>query len=155
MKRLRACVCAILSCCLSTAYPAHETASTHHRHVKTNSAHQSGLDRSGKPRKGEASYYGRKFYKKKMADGTHMNPQSNAAASKTLPLGTKAQVTNLDNGKSEVVEIKDRGPYVKDRIVDVSPKTADKLGIRKEGTAPVEVKPIEIPQSDANVSKTN
>ncbi|MFM0325727.1 septal ring lytic transglycosylase RlpA family protein [Caballeronia glebae] len=153
MKRLRAFVCVILSCCVSTAYPAHEKASAHqhHRHAKAKSAHESGLDRSGKLRKGEASYYGRKFYKKKMADGTHMNPQSNVAASKTLPLGTKARVTNLENGNSDVVEIKDRGPYVKDRIVDVSPKTADKLGIKKDGTAPVEVKPIEIPQADGTV----
>ena len=86
-----------------------------------------------------------------MADGTKMNPQSNAAASKTLPLGTKARVTNLDTGNSEVVEIRDRGPYVKDRIVDVSPKTADKLGLKKDGTAPVEVKPIEVPQPDGSV----
>ncbi|SAK61646.1 RlpA-like lipoprotein [Caballeronia fortuita] len=149
MKQLRTFVCVILSCCLSTAYPSQKSGSAHHRHVKTKTTHESGIDRSGKPRKGEASYYGRKFYKKKMADGTHMNPQSNAAASKTLPLGTKARVTNLDNGHSEVVEIRDRGPYVKDRIVDVSPKTADKLGIRKDGTAPVEVKPIGVPPPDS------
>lgn len=150
MKRLRAFVCALMSTCLSSAYAARETASpNHHRHhAKAKSAHASGIDRSGKPRKGEASYYGRKFYKKKMADGTHMDPQSNAAASKTLPLGTKARVTNLENGNSDVVEIKDRGPYAKNRIVDVSPKTADKLGITKDGTAPVEVKPIEVPQAE-------
>jgi rare lipoprotein A len=86
-----------------------------------------------------------------MADGTPMNPQSDSAASKTLPLGTKARVTNLENGNSEVVQIRDRGPYVKDRIVDVSPKTADKLGLKKDGTAPVEVKPIEVPQPDGTV----
>jgi rare lipoprotein A len=106
------------------------------------------LDRSGKPRKGKASYYARKFQGRKMADGTPMTPQSNVAASKTLPLGTKAEVTNLENGKSAVVEIKDRGPYVDGRIVDLSPKTADKLDIKKEGVAPVEVKPIEVPQAD-------
>jgi rare lipoprotein A len=80
-----------------------------------------------------------------------MNPQSNAAASKTLPLGTKAKVTNLKNGSSAVVEIRDRGPYVQNRIVDVSPKTADQLGLKKDGTAPVEVKPVEVPQSDGSV----
>jgi len=150
MKRLRAFVCVLMSTCLSSAYAARETASpNHHRHhAKAKAAHAGGIDRSGKPRKGEASYYGRKFYKKKMADGTHMDPQSNAAASKTLPLGTKARVTNLENGNSDVVEIKDRGPYAKNRIVDVSPKTADKLGIKKDGTAPVEVKPIEVPQAE-------
>jgi rare lipoprotein A len=83
-----------------------------------------------------------------MADGTPMNPQSNVAASRTLPLGTKAEVTNLENGKSEVVEIRDRGPYVKGRIIDVSPKVADKLDIKEQGVAPVEVAPIEIPGRD-------
>ncbi|MEA3131790.1 MAG: rare lipoprotein [Paraburkholderia sp.] len=109
------------------------------------------LDRSGKARKGRASYYGRNFYTKKMADGTPMDPQSNIAASKTLPIGTKARVTNLQNGASETVEIRDRGPYVKNRIVDVTPKTADKLGLKENGTAPVEVKPIEVPQPDGSV----
>ncbi len=112
------------------------------------SPHKTRLDRSGKPRKGKASYYAKKFHGKKMADGTPMNPQSNVAASKTLPLGTKAKVTNLNNGKSEVVEIRDRGPYVGGRIVDLSPKTAENLGIKKSGVAPVEVKPLDIPKQE-------
>lgn len=65
------------------------------------------LDRSGKTRKGKASYYGRRFHGKKMANGETMKPDSNAAASKTLPVGTVAKVTNLDNNKSEVVVVKD------------------------------------------------
>lgn len=145
----------LLSCCASTGLPAQEKASSPHaseaREASPKVAQPKNLDRSGKTRKGKASYYGREFYSKKMADGTPMNPQSNDAASKTLPLGTKAKVTNLQNGKSEVVEIKDRGPYVKNRIVDVSPKTADKLGLKKDGTAPVEVKPVEVPQADGTV----
>lgn len=95
-----------------------------------------------KARKGQASYYGATFAGKTMANGEPMNPNSNVAASKTLPLGSKAKVTNLENGKSAEVVIKDRGPYVDGRIIDVSPKTADKLGLKKEGTAPVEVKPL-------------
>lgn len=114
----------------------------------TKKSPQASVDRSGKPRKGKASFYGKKFHGKKMADGTTMNPQSNVAASKTLPLGTKAKVTNLENGKSAEVEIRDRGPYVPGRIVDLSPKTADTLGIKKQGVAPVEVKPIDIPKRD-------
>ena len=137
----------ILSCYLSTALPAQKPASTNATHANSKVAQRTGLDRTGKARKGKASYYGQKFYSKKMADGTRMNPQSNVAASKTLPLGTKARVTNLENGNNAVVEIRDRGPYVKDRIVDVSPKTADKLGLKENGTAPVEVKPLEVPQS--------
>lgn len=109
------------------------------------------LDHSGEARTGKASYYGKEFHGKKMADGTPMNPNSNVAASRTLPLGTTAEVTNLDNGKSEVVEIRDRGPYVDGRIVDVSPKVAEKLEMKKEGVAPVVVKPIEVPQPNGDI----
>jgi rare lipoprotein A len=145
----------ILPCCLSVVHAAQNPAPGVDRQTSpatTNagapehkSTPRAGTDRTGKARHGKASYYGPEFYSKKMADSTPMDPQSNAAASKTLPLGTKARVTNLKNGKSEVVEIRDRGPYVKNRIVDVSPKTADDLGLKKEGTAPVEVKPLTVP----------
>ncbi|WP_255631656.1 septal ring lytic transglycosylase RlpA family protein [Caballeronia sp. dw_19] len=150
-SKLRALLVLVLSCCLSTALRAQKPASTDATQASAKATPRAGLDRSGKTRKGKASYYGQKFYSKKMADGTRMNPQSNVAASKTLPLGTKAQVTNLENGASAVVEIRDRGPYVKNRIVDVSPKTADKLGLKENGTAPVEVKPVEVPQPDGSV----
>ena len=109
------------------------------------------LDHSGKPRHGKASYYAHSFAGKKMADGTPMNPKANIAASKTLPLGTTAKVTNLENGKSQVVEIRDRGPYVDGRIVDLSPGVADKLGIREQGVAPVVVAPLKVPQADGSV----
>jgi rare lipoprotein A len=150
-RRLRMLLFLVLSCCLSTALAAQKPTSTDPSQASPKAAHHARLDRSGKTRKGVASYYGRKFYTKKMADGTPMDPQSSVAASKTLPLGTKARVTNLENGKSAVVEIRDRGPYVKDRIVDVSPKTADKLDLKKDGTAPVEVKPVEVPQPDGSM----
>jgi rare lipoprotein A len=141
----------LMTCCWIPAAHADSQGKAAHRAASASG----GLDHSGKARKGQASYYSHKFYRKKMADGTPMNPQSNAAASKTLPLGTKARVTNLENHASDVVEIRDRGPYVKDRIVDVSPKTADKLGIKKDGTAPVEVKPLEVPQPDGSVKRSD
>ena len=159
-SKVRTLLVMVLSCYLSTALPAQTQMQVQMQtpastaaasQASARGAHHARLDRSGKPRKGKASYYGQKFYSKKMADGTSMNPQSDSAASKTLPLGTKARVTNLENGKNEVVEIRDRGPYVKDRIVDVSPKTADKLGLKENGTAPVEVKPVEVPQADGSV----
>ena len=109
------------------------------------------LDHSGLQRRGKASWYGKGFAGKTMADGTPMDPASNNAASKTLPLGTTAEVTNLDNGKRAVVEIRDRGPYVEGRIVDVSPHTAQQLGLLDKGVAPVVVAPIEVPQSDGSV----
>ena len=107
------------------------------------------LDRSGRKRVGKASFYAKKFAGRKMADGTKMDPHDDNAASKTLPLGTKAKVTNLETGQSTDVTIQDRGPYVKGRIVDLSPSTAKKIGITPDdGVAKVEVAPIEIPQPD-------
>lgn len=110
------------------------------------------LDHSGRKRVGEASFYAKKFSGRKMASGKPMKPESNNAASKTLPLGTKAKVTNLETGQSSVVSIEDRGPYVKGRIVDLSPSTAKKIGIDKEeGVAKVEVAPITVPQPDGSI----
>jgi rare lipoprotein A len=81
-----------------------------------------------------------------MADGTRMDPRDDNAASKTLPLGTEAKVTNLETGRSANVTIQDRGPYVKGRIVDLSPATAEQIGITpKEGVAKVQVEPITLP----------
>ncbi|HXD40172.1 MAG TPA: septal ring lytic transglycosylase RlpA family protein, partial [Ramlibacter sp.] len=64
-------------------------------------------------------------------------------------LGTRAKVTNLETGQSTAVTIQDRGPYVRGRIVDLSPRTAHEIGIsRKDGVARVEVAPITVPQRD-------
>jgi len=110
------------------------------------------LDHSGHRRVGKASFYARKFFGRPMADGTPMRPHGDNAASKTLPLGTKARVTNLETGRSAVVTIQDRGPYVKGRIVDLSPATAAQIGLtREEGVARVEVAPIVVPQPDGSL----
>jgi rare lipoprotein A len=110
------------------------------------------LDRSGHKRRGKASFYAREFSGRKMADGTVMRPQSDNAASKTLPLGTTAKVTNLETGQSAVVTIRDRGPYIRGRIVDLSPSTAKDIGIdHKNGVAGVEVAPIAVPLPDGGV----
>lgn len=110
------------------------------------------LDHSGHKRVGKASFYAKKFTGRKMANGKKMNPNDNNAASKTLPLGTKAKVTNLETGQSAVVDIEDRGPYVKGRIIDLSPSTAEKIGIeREQGIGKVEVAPIAVPQPDGSV----
>ena len=110
------------------------------------------LDRSGRKRVGKASIYSEKFAGQKMADGEEMDLQDDNAASKTLPLGTKAKVTNLETGQSANVTIQDRGPYVDGRIVDLSPATAEQIGLsKKEGIAPVEVVPLEVPMPDGSV----
>ena len=93
---------------------------------------------------GYASYYARKFIGRLMADGTPMKPESDNAASLTLPLGSKALVTNLKNGRTAVVTIRDRGPFVKGRIIDVSPSTANVLGMVNTGVAQVSVVPFHL-----------
>jgi rare lipoprotein A len=94
---------------------------------------------------GEASYYHRRFTGRQMANGERFDPRSNSAAHRTLPLGTVARVTNLENGKSAVVEVEDRGPYARGRIIDLSPSTADRLDMKEEGTARVSVTPLRVP----------
>jgi rare lipoprotein A len=89
-----------------------------------------------------------------MADGTPMDPQGDNAASRTLPLGTTAKVTNVETGKTAVVTIEDRGPYVDGRLVDLSPATASKIGITpQKGLAKVVVAPIAVPQPDGKVKE--
>jgi rare lipoprotein A len=109
-------------------------------------------DLSGRQRIGHASVYAGKLAGKKMADGTKMNPHSDNAASKTLPLGTTAKVTNLQTGQSAKVTIRDGGPYVPGRILDVSPSTARKIGITKhQGVAKVQVAPIAVARTNDSV----
>ena len=104
------------------------------------------IDHSGRKQKGQASYYAPNLAHRKMADGNRMNPQARVAASKTLPLGTTARVVNLQTGKAAVVKIEDRGPFAANRVMDVTPKVALELAMTKRGVAPVEVKPITVPQ---------
>lgn len=111
-----------------------------------------GLDHSGRRQVGVASFYARRFAGRPMADGTPMDPHGDNAASRTLPLGTTATVTNLDTGRSAIVTIQDRGPYVQGRIVDLSPATARQIGLEpQEGLTTVEVAPIAVPQPDGSM----
>ena len=89
--------------------------------------------------KGEASYYGPGFHGKETASGETFNQNDLTAAHRKLPLGTEAKVTNLENGKSVKVEVNDRGPYAKGRVIDLSKGAAKKLGIDDEGTAKVKI----------------
>ncbi len=109
----------------------------------------------GKPvieQTGEASSYGRGFHGKTTANGEKFDKNNLTAAHPTLPLGTKATVTNLDNGKSVDVTINDRGPYVKGRDIDVSEGAAKELDMTKSGIAPVKIE-AEIPVSEKPASK--
>ncbi|MGE9267829.1 MAG: septal ring lytic transglycosylase RlpA family protein [Verrucomicrobiales bacterium] len=73
------------------------------------------------------------------ASGEKLNDYAMTAAHKTLPMGTKVRVTNKHNGKSVVVRINDRGPFIKGRIIDVTKGAAQKLGFIKAGVVPVKV----------------
>lgn len=87
--------------------------------------------------RGEASWYGPGFHGRKTASGERFNQHGLTAAHRKLPLGTKARVTNLDNGKTVEVKINDRGPYVRGRIIDLSKAAAERLGMKDAGTTPV------------------
>jgi rare lipoprotein A len=91
---------------------------------------------------GTASWYGPRFHGKKTASGEIYNQNKLTAAHKTLPLGSKARVTNLDNGSAVEVVINDRGPFVEGRIIDLSRAAARALGFVESGTAPVRVELI-------------
>jgi len=88
---------------------------------------------------GTASWYGTKFHGKKTANGERYDMYAMSAAHKTLPLPTMVRVTNLDNGRSVVVRVNDRGPFVKSRIIDLSYAAAKALAYDNAGTAPVRV----------------
>ncbi|MCB1977647.1 MAG: septal ring lytic transglycosylase RlpA family protein, partial [Nitrosomonas sp.] len=77
------------------------------------------------------------------AMGTRFNPQGITAAHKTLPLPTKVKVTNLRNGRSVVVTVNDRGPFTKNRLIDLSHGAAKKIGLDKQGVTKVRIEYIE------------
>lgn len=86
---------------------------------------------------GIASWYGKRFAGKKTADGEIFDMKLLTAAHPTLPIPSFARVTNLDNDRSIVVRVNDRGPFSKHRIIDLSPAAAEQLGYKEQGTARV------------------
>lgn len=99
-------------------------------------------EQNARPHRGEASFYHDRFHGREMANGETFRQESDSAASRTLPLGTRAQVRNLENGRTAEVTIEDRGPYARGRVIDLSKSTARKLDMMEDGTAPVEVRPL-------------
>jgi peptidoglycan lytic transglycosylase len=90
---------------------------------------------------GLASYYSSDYHRRRTASGEIYDMYAMTAAHRTLPFGTRVRVTNLENGRHVVVRINDRGPFVRDRVIDVSWAAAGKLGMRKKGTARVRIEP--------------
>ena len=100
---------------------------------------------------GYASFYGNgEKLARHTANGEVFNPMAITAAHKTMKFGTKVKVTNLTNGKSVIVRINDRGPFIKGRIIDLSKGAAGKIGMIKSGTAKVR---LEIVGSDRKAPK--
>lgn len=88
---------------------------------------------------GMASWYGDEFHNRRTANGETFDMNDYTAGHRTLPMPCIVRVTNLENGKSIKVRINDRGPFVKNRIIDVSKKTAKALGFKEKGTTKVRV----------------
>lgn len=94
-------------------------------------------------RKGIASFYGQRFAGQLTANGERFDPSEMTAAHRSLPFGTRVQVTNLNNGEQVIVRINDRGPYVGSRILDLSRGAAKKIGMLESGTAPVRLRVLD------------
>lgn len=92
---------------------------------------------------GIASWYGPGFHGKKTANGETYNQNAMTAAHKLLPFNTSIRVSNLDNGRSIVVRINDRGPFVANRVIDLSRKAAEQIGMIQAGTARVRLEALE------------
>lgn len=92
---------------------------------------------------GLASWYGKDFHGKKTANGEYFNMNALTAAHKTLPLPTFVKVTNLENGRSIILRVNDRGPFVNDRLLDVSRRGAQLLGFHKKGLTRVRVQAVD------------
>jgi rare lipoprotein A len=100
----------------------------------------------GHSQKGIASYYHDSLHGRKTASGQVYNKNLPSAAHKTLPLGSKVKVTDTITGKSIVVKVNDRGPFIKGRIIDLSRSAAQELGMIKKGLAQVEVEVLAVPK---------
>jgi rare lipoprotein A len=103
--------------------------------------------------KGEASWYGNSRHGRKTATGDRFNQNQFTAAHPTLPLGTKATVTNLETGESVDVIINDRGPYVKGRDIDLSKAAAERVGVTKHGAAAVRIDVVVTPAPEQTAQK--
>ncbi|MEO6383372.1 MAG: septal ring lytic transglycosylase RlpA family protein [Thermomonas sp.] len=110
-------------------------------------------DPEGYVETGLASYYGKKFHGRRTSSQEVYDMYAFTAAHKTLPLPSFARVTNLDNGKSIIVRVNDRGPFHPGRVIDLSYAAAVKLGYRDSGTARVEVRALS--QADVDMTLAN
>lgn len=92
---------------------------------------------------GQASYYAMKYHSRETASGERLDQYAFTAAHRTLPFGTKVKVTNINNGKSVIVKINDRGPFVKGRIIDLTLAAFKKIGDVRSGLMDVRIAAVE------------
>ena len=144
-------ICLLLTSCsvsprYSSSYSKSNKKATKNYGVKKTSKNNSKKNdfKAGDIISGISSWYGPNFHGKLTANGEVYDQYGVTAAHKTMPLGTVVKVTNVDNGKSVILRINDRGPYVGNRILDCSYGAATKLGFKDLGTANVEIKIIEL-----------
>lgn len=97
----------------------------------------------GHVERGLASWYGKQFHGRKTSSGERYDMYAMTAAHKTLPLPTYVEVTNMENGRTAVVKVNDRGPFHGPRVIDLSYSAAKKLGVIQKGTAMVELRAID------------
>ncbi|WP_093413391.1 MULTISPECIES: septal ring lytic transglycosylase RlpA family protein [unclassified Pseudomonas] len=100
------------------------------------------VDPRGYDESGTASYYGAKHHGKRTASGEPFDQHALTAAHRKLPFGTRVKVTNLNNDKTVIVRINDRGPFTRGRLIDLSRAAADQLGMLRSGTARVRVQAL-------------
>jgi rare lipoprotein A len=105
--------------------------------------------------RGVASWYGPGFHKVRTSTGERYDMYAMTAAHKTLPLPAYVRVTNLQNGRSVVVRVNDRGPFVGNRIIDLSYSAAAKLGMLRNGTAMVDVRTIDPSEPPPVITASN
>jgi len=99
-------------------------------------------DAEGFNEEGVASWYGKDFHGRKTSNGETYDMHAMTAAHKTLPMNVYLKVTSLNNGRSVIVRVNDRGPFVKSRIIDLSYSAAKQLGVVGPGTAPVRIEAL-------------
>lgn len=92
---------------------------------------------------GKASYYGDRHHGQRTASGERFDQNALTAAHRTLPFGTRVRVTNLNNERSVVLRINDRGPFVRGRVIDVSRAAAVRLDMLRAGVVPVRVEALD------------
>lgn len=98
---------------------------------------------SGHSDTGQASYYGNEFHGRKTANGERFDQGKLTAAHRSLPFGTRVKVTNTQNGKTVVVRVNDRGPFVKGRIIDLSSSAFKNIASLNAGVVPVRIQVID------------